>query len=71
MQKYSVNHDDIDFKRQQYERPHEYKWLTWWQKQKICISLFIYDNFALAVLLGGTIFFVWLVFGYALPKASG
>jgi hypothetical protein len=68
LQKYSVNHEDIDFKRQQLEWSHELPWLTCSEKAKIWIYLKIGDNLITIVMIGLTCFFIWLVFFYALPR---
>jgi hypothetical protein len=67
LQKYSVNHEDIDFKRQQLEWSHELPWLNPCMKLKIWVYLAISDNLILFVMAGLTLFFLWLVFIYALP----
>lgn len=67
LQKYSINHEDIDFRRQQLEWSHELPWLTSWGKAKIKVYLFIFDNLTLIVMIALTAVCGWLVFGYALP----
>ena len=67
LQKYSVNHEDIDFKRQQLEWSHELPWLNRWMKVKIWVSLLISDNVTPMVMIALTVLCAWLVFIYALP----
>ena len=67
LQKYSVNHADIDFKRQQLEWSHELPWLNGWMKVKIWVCLLISDNLTPIVMIALTALCVWLVFIYALP----
>ncbi len=67
LQKYSVNHEDIDFKRQQLEWSHELPWLNRWMKVRIWVCLKISDNLIGIVMTVLTLFFLWLVFLYALP----
>ena len=71
LQKYSVNHEDIDFKRQQLEWSHELPWLTGCEKAKIWVYLTIADNVIPIVMVALTCFFLWLVFFYALPMRLG
>jgi hypothetical protein len=71
LQKYSVNHEEIDFKRQQLEWSHELSWLTSFEKAKIWIYLKVADNVISIVMFGLTCFFIWLVFFYALPLRLG
>jgi SMODS and SLOG-associating 2TM effector domain family 5 len=67
LQKYSINHDDVDFARYQMENTEKYPWLTWSGRLSIRIQTFAVKHMFSAVLLAITVFMVVLVFGYAYP----
>jgi hypothetical protein len=63
LQKYSVNHDDIDYMKYQYERPESHPWLTggkrfrvivtlWYQKYVPSVTLVVLSALVLATLIG-------------------
>jgi hypothetical protein len=68
LQKYSINHDDVDFARYQLENSEKYPWLTWSDRLSIRIRTFAVKHVFSAVLLAITAFLVVLVFGYAYPS---
>lgn len=41
LQKYSVNHDDLDYKAVQLERPHEYSWMDHRYKRRVARQIFL------------------------------
>ena len=61
LQKYSINHDDIDFLKYQLERPELFPWLNWKGQLQIRMRL-VYDRYVpSAILFGMTIFMALLV----------
>jgi hypothetical protein len=62
LQKYSINHDDLDYRRFQLERPNEYRWLTVRAKIWIAMRLFVTRHTPTAILALVTIFFVVLLY---------
>jgi hypothetical protein len=70
LQKYSINHDDVDFQLYQKENPEKYSWLTRWGKFKIIVRVFVIRHFYSATLLAVTGFFLFLVFWYAYPART-
>jgi hypothetical protein len=67
LQKYSINHDDVDFQRYQMERPEEYPWLTWCERNGIRLRTFATRHTYSAILGVITAFFLLLVFVYVYP----
>jgi hypothetical protein len=67
LQKYSVNHDDIDYERYQLERPDQFPWIGWGRRLQMWASQQLFRNAPNAALLIITGAFLWLVFFYALP----
>lgn len=67
LQKYSINHDDVDFQRYQIENPEYYSWLTWRDRFRIWLSTFAVKHIHSAVLLLITLLLAALIFGYAYP----
>ncbi|MET4216080.1 preprotein translocase subunit SecG [Bradyrhizobium sp. LB14.3] len=67
LQKYSINHEDVDFQRYQTENPERYPWFTRWGLARIWLSTFAVKHIYSAVLLLITLFLVALLFGYAYP----
>jgi hypothetical protein len=68
LQKYSINHDDLDYRRFQSERPNEYPWLTLRAKVWIAMRLFITRHTPTVILSLVTIFFVALLY-YAITNS--
>jgi SMODS and SLOG-associating 2TM effector domain family 5 len=68
LQKYSINHDDVDFARYQTENPEKYPWLTWSGRLSIRAQTFAVKHLFSAILLAVTVLLVVLVFGYAYPS---
>ena len=69
LQKYSINHEDIDFRRQQLEWSHELPWLndSRVKKMKIWVYLQISDQIFPTIMVILTVFCIWLTIIYALP----
>jgi SMODS and SLOG-associating 2TM effector domain family 5 len=67
LQKFSINHADIDYLRYQIERPEEYTWITRTQKIRIHLRLFFSQYLPTFVLLLITFLVALLIFGYAFP----
>ncbi len=67
LQKYSVNHSDLDFQKYMVERHEQFAFLTSTVRYRIKISLLARDNFQTVLLFAITVGFFWLVFFYALP----
>jgi hypothetical protein len=68
LQKYSINHDDVDFQRYQMEKPDDYPWLTWCERTSIRIRTFATRHVYSAILIAITVFFVILVSFYVYPS---
>lgn len=68
LQKFSINHEPMDYSRLQLERPQDYPWMTRTQKISIRLRLYTASHFSTAILILITIFVLWLIFGYALPN---
>jgi uncharacterized membrane protein len=67
LQKYSINHSDLDFQKYMVDRPEQFTFLTFVARLKIRVMLVIRDNLQMALLIAVTGGFLWLVFFYALP----
>lgn len=68
LQKYSINHDDVDFARYQMENLEKYPWLTWSNRLSIRVQTFAVKHMFSAILLTITVLLVVLFFGYAYPS---
>jgi hypothetical protein len=68
LQKYSINHDDVDFARYQMENPEKYPWLTCFDRFKIRVQTFAVKHLFSAILIIITVLLLELVFGYAYPS---
>lgn len=68
LQKYSVNHEEIDYQKYQIERPNEFPWVLTHQRCWIALKLFFINHFATLVLGAITIFVVILLSFYAYPN---
>ena len=62
LQKYSVNHDEMDYKKLQLERSSEYPWLTRRLRFWIATRLFITRHIPTAILAVVTVFVVGLLY---------
>jgi hypothetical protein len=62
LQKYSINHEVLDYRRYQLERSNGYPWLTVRAKIVIAIRLFVTKHMPTAILALMTIFFVALLY---------
>lgn len=62
LQKYSVNHDELDYKKLQLERSNEYPWLTCRAKFWIATRLFTARHTPTAILTVVTVFVVGLLY---------
>jgi hypothetical protein len=70
LQKYSVNHSEIDFQKFQTERPEEFSWMTVCQRRWIHTKVFFSNHVANLVLFAITVVMVWLVAFYAYPRRA-
>jgi hypothetical protein len=70
LQKYSVNHSEIDFQKYQTERPEEFEWMTPGQRAWITTKLFFVNQIPNIVLFSITGTMIWLVAFYAYPKRA-
>jgi hypothetical protein len=68
LQKYSVNHSDIDYLKYQTERPHDFPWMTSSRRRWIVAKVLFVNHVANIVLFAITVIMVWLVAFYAYPK---
>jgi hypothetical protein len=67
LQKYSINHDDVDFLRYQMENPEKYPWLRWPRQISIAVQTFAVRHIYSAFLGAVTLSILALVFLYAYP----
>ena len=67
LQKYSINHDRLDFLQHQLERPEEYQWLGGWSKLYIILRIGINRYTSNTILLIETILIVGAVLYGAFP----
>ena len=67
LQKYSVNHNDLDYKKFQTDRPEQFAYLGKFVRLRTLTALAIRDNVQMVCLTSVTVFCLWLVFCYALP----
>ena len=67
LQKYSVNHSDLDYKKFQTDRPEQFAHLGKFDRCKILVALAIRDQVQIMCLIAITAGCLWLVFLYALP----
>jgi hypothetical protein len=67
LQKYSLNHDDVDYLRYQIERPQDFPWLSRIPRAWIMVRLAAGKCWRPTLLLAMTLFVVGLVFLYAYP----
>jgi hypothetical protein len=63
LQKYSVNHEEIDYLKYQLERPEDFPWLGWLQRTKIILNLAVVRHTP-TILLGGVTVLVLALTGY-------
>jgi hypothetical protein len=63
LQKYSINHDDVDFLRYQMENQEKYPWLTWSARASIRVQTFAVKHVFSAVLIAITVLLIGLVLG--------
>ena len=68
LQKYSVNHEEIDYQKYQIERPNEFPWMTRQQRGWIALKVFFINHFATLVLAAITLFVAFLLCFYAYPN---
>ena len=68
LQKYSVNHSEIDYLKYQTERPEDFSWVGIGQRRWILTKLFFINHIANLILLAITAFMFWLVVVYAYPN---
>jgi hypothetical protein len=67
LQKYSVNHDDIDYLRVALERPEDFPWRGPVGRTLLRLRLIASGRLPHLVMLGITAAVVWVIFFYALP----
>jgi hypothetical protein len=70
LQKYTVNHNDLDYKKFQTDRPEQFAYLGRLGRYRTLIALAIRDNVQKINMAVITLGCLWLVFFYALPHAS-
>jgi hypothetical protein len=70
LQKYSVNHSEIDYLKYQTERLEDFSWMTAGRKRWILMKLFFINHLANLVLLAITACMFWVVVIYAYPNRS-
>lgn len=70
LQKYSINHESIDYKQLQCERPEDFEWNDDLTNLNYRLQVFVAHNLANAILATITAALIWVVFGFALPSAE-
>lgn len=70
LQKYSINHEDVDFARYQLEQPAEYPWLTWLDKIGIWFRAGLSNSLYWAILIAETAAVISLICWLAYPAVS-
>jgi hypothetical protein len=68
LQKYSINHDEVDFMKHQIDRPHEYPWLGFWKKVQFRANIAYSYHVHTFWLVMITLSVIWLIFFYAIPQ---
>jgi hypothetical protein len=68
LQKYSINQDDIDYLRYQYERPDDYPWIDAEKQSEIARLVFWSKYWSVIVMATITILWLALIFVYAIPS---
>jgi SMODS and SLOG-associating 2TM effector domain family 5 len=68
LQKYSINHDDVDFMKYQMDRPQDYTWLSRTAKLLILLRLAVTKHVYSLMLFLVTSCMIWLIFFYAYPS---
>ena len=61
LQKYSINHDPLDYWAYQIERPEEYPWIKFWIRTSIRIRVFLTNHTPTGILVVVTSIFVGLL----------
>ncbi|MGJ0533269.1 SLATT domain-containing protein [Methylocystis sp.] len=67
LQKYSINHTDLDYQKYIAERPEQFPWMGWLYRFKVGILFLIRSYKPIIVLVTITIMVTWLIFFYAMP----
>jgi hypothetical protein len=67
LQKYSVNHTDLDYQKFLIERPEQFPWQGRFSRFKIKLLLMVRDYVQMVILAAISLGCFWLVFIYALP----
>ena len=70
LQKYSINHDDIDFLQYQLERPEVFPWVDGKKRLAIRLRLSCNRNTPSVILFAMTAFMIWLVVWYGVAGHS-
>lgn len=68
---YAVNHIGMDFKQVVVDRPHDFSWAKAHSLFFMWLEIKINNSIANVFLIGVTVLVAWVVFGYALPSATG
>lgn len=68
LHKYSINQDDIDYLRYQYERPDDYQWIDDKKRSEISRLVFWSKHWSTTVMSIITILWLALIFAYAIPS---
>jgi len=68
LQKYSINHEDVDFLRYQLDHPEEYPFLTKPQLRWRAFLTFYWQHIYLGILVLITCALIYLIVGYAYPN---
>ena len=69
LQKYSINHEEVDFMKHQIDRPHEYPWLGRWEKAKFRVQIVYSKYFSTLMLSIITLSLIWLIFSTLIRRA--
>jgi hypothetical protein len=68
LQKYSINHDKIDYWQVQLERPQDYPWLSKSQKRKRARGIFLARSWPDLAMVAVTLLWLAVILVYAFPR---
>jgi hypothetical protein len=67
LQKYSINHEEVDFMKHQIDRPHDYPWLGWYEKLRFRFQIAYSKYISTGILAVISVGLAWLIVFYAYP----
>jgi hypothetical protein len=67
LQKYSINHEEVDFMKHQIDRPHDHLWLGWYEKLRFRFQIAYSKYISTGILALISVGLAWLIVFYAYP----